>query len=167
MEVRAQAKYVSISPKKAREVADLVRGKNAKEALEMLKFMPQVSAKEIGKALKSAMANAETNFNLEKDALLVSRITVDGGPILKRWQPRAKGAAYEIKKRTSQLTVVVSGDVKTKKAKTEKKGKEASESLAKEKAEHKMEVERPQFDKTSGQGASADVKSNFFRRKTG
>jgi large subunit ribosomal protein L22 len=69
MEVKAIGKYISISPKKAREIADLVRGKKAAEARDLVRFMPQVSAREIGKVLKSAMANAETNFNLDKDAL--------------------------------------------------------------------------------------------------
>jgi large subunit ribosomal protein L22 len=170
MEVKAIGKYISISPKKAREIADLVRGKNASDSLSMLKFMPQVSAREIGKVIKSAMANAEVNFNLEKDALTISKITIDGGPTLKRWRPRAKGAAYEIKKRTSHIAVIVSGDIKTKKREEDKKAVKAEEkpkSVAREAEEHKIEVERPGFVKREQKGAKADVKSNFFRRKTG
>ncbi len=167
MEVKATGKYVSISPKKAREIADLVRGKNATDAFTMLRFMPQVSAKEIGKVIKSAMANAETNFNLEKSALVISRLTIDGGPTLKRWQPRAKGAAYEIKKRSSHITVVVSGDVKTKKPDTAKKADEKTVSVTSEAEEHKIEVERPGFVKKEEGARKADVKSTFFRRKTG
>jgi large subunit ribosomal protein L22 len=165
MEVKAIGKYISISPKKAREIADLVRGKNASDSLSMLKFMPQVSAREIGKVIKSAMANAEV-----KDALTISKITIDGGPTLKRWRPRAKGAAYEIKKRTSHIAVIVSGDIKTKKREEDKKAVKAEEkpkSVAREAEEHKIEVERPGFVKREQKGAKADVKSNFFRRKTG
>lgn len=166
MEVRAIGKYISISPKKAREIADLVRGKNAREAHTMLRFMPQVAARETRKVLASAMANAESNFNLDKDALVIAQITADGGPTLKRWQPRAKGAAYEIKKRTSHITIVVAGDVKTKK-KAEEAGKDKSESVSREAEDHKIEVERPNSVKREQVEKKADVKSNFFRRKTG
>lgn len=167
MEVKAIGKYVSISPKKAREIADLVRGKGAKDAETMLRFMPQVSAREIRKVIMSAMANAETNFNLDRDALLISRLTIDGGPTLKRWQPRAKGAAYEIKKRTSHIAVIVSGDVKTKKKGEASKDGKIAENLKSEEGEHKVEVERPEFMKKEKAAPKADVKSNFFRRKTG
>jgi large subunit ribosomal protein L22 len=171
MEVKAIGKYISISPKKAREIADLVRGKKAAEARDLVRFMPQVSAREIGKVLKSAMANAETNFNLDKDALTIASITVDGGPTLKRWQPRAKGAAYEIKKRTSHITVIVSGDVKTKKEDTGKKEEAKTtkmpESLEKEAGEHKVEIEKPGYMRKEQTAPKADVKSTFFRRKTG
>jgi large subunit ribosomal protein L22 len=164
MEVLAKGKYISISPKKAREIADLVRGKNAKGAYETLRFMPQGAAREIKKVLGSAMANAETNFNLDKDALTLSKITIDGGPTLKRWQPRAKGAAYEIKKRTSHIVVTVSGDVKTKKAQIPK-----NEDVKTDKPtdEHKVEMEKPEFMKKEQSGPKANVKSTFFRRKTG
>lgn len=171
MEVKAIGKYISISPKKARAIADLIRGKNATDASNTLRFMPQISAREIGKVLKSAMANAETNFNLDKDALTIAKITVDGGPTLKRWQPRAKGAAYEIKKRTSHLTVIVSGEVKTKKEEGKKKIEEIKtelpESLEKEAESHIKEVEKPGFIKREQTIPKADVKSTFFRRKTG
>lgn len=165
MEVIAKGKYISVSPKKAREIADLVRGKNARASLDMLRFMPQGAAREVKKVLASAMANAETNFNLDKEALTVSKITIDGGPSLKRWQPRAKGAAYEIKKRTSHIVVVVSGEVKTKKAADKKV--EATKSVEAEAEEHKMEIERPDFVKKEQVAPKADVKNTFFRRKTG
>lgn len=171
MEVKAIGKYISISPKKARAIADLIRGKKAQDASNMVRFMPQVSAREIGKVLKSAMANAETNFNLDKDALTIASITVDGGPTLKRWQPRAKGAAYEIKKRTSHITVIVAGEVKTKKEEGKKKDEDKSttlpESIEKEAEEHKIDAERSGFIKKEKAAPKADVKSTFFRRKTG
>jgi large subunit ribosomal protein L22 len=164
MEVIAKGKYISVSPKKAREIADLVRGKNAKNAFEMLRLMSQGAAREIKKVLGSAMANAETNFNLDKEALTLSKITIDGGPTLKRWQPRAKGAAFEIKKRTSHIVVTVSGDVKTKKAQAPKKEDTDKEATAED---HKVEMERPEFLKKEQSGPKANVKSTFFRRKTG
>jgi large subunit ribosomal protein L22 len=162
MEVIAKGKYIRLSPKKGRQIADLVRGKNAHESLNLLKSMPQGAAGIIRKVLASAMANAENNFNLDKDALVISGIMIDGGPVLKRWQPRAKGAAYEIKKRTSHVTVIVSGDVKTKKIaeKAEKKEKETTE-------DHKVEVERPEFLKKEKAANTAKVQNKIFRRKAG
>jgi large subunit ribosomal protein L22 len=162
MEVIAKGKFIRLSPKKGREIADLVRGQNAHTSLNMLKFMPQRAAKVIGKVLASAMSNAENNFNLEKDALVISAIMIDGGPVIKRWQPRAKGAAYEIKKRTSHVTVIVSGDVKTKKVaeKAEKKAEKTDE-------DHKVEVERPEYLKKEQAKGSVKAQNKIFRRKAG
>jgi large subunit ribosomal protein L22 len=166
MEVLAKAKYIRVSPKKVRQIADAIRGKNARTALEIVKAMPHSGAEVIKKVLASAMANAENNFNLDKDALTLSTITVDGGPTLKRWRPRAKGAASSIKKRTSHITVVVSGEIQTKVKKTETKEVKAHEKSGED--EHKIEVERPQFVEKKPQATKADVKTNkVFRRKTG
>lgn len=164
MEVIAKGNYIRLSPKKARQIADIIRGKNAHEAEVMLKLMPQKSAREIKKVLSSAMANAENNFNLEKNELVISKIMIDGGPVLKRWQPRAKGAAFEIKKRTSHISVIVSGDVKSKKAET-KKTEEVAEKETTE--EHKIEIEKPEFLKKEQAAQKVDVKNKIFRRKTG
>lgn len=165
MEVIAKGKYIRISPKKAREVADVIRGKNARVALEMVKAMPQASADVFKKVIASAMANAENNFNLDKDALTVSTVMVDGGPTLKRWQPRAKGAAFSIKKRTSHITLIVSGDVKTKIKKSEKTETEKIETESAKEA--KLEVERPAYMEKQNVAPRADVKTKMFRRKTG
>lgn len=116
MEVKAVEKYIRISPRKARLVADIVRGKNAKQALVTLQFTPKKAAGIIYKAVKSAVANAENNFNLEADGLTISKITIDNGPTLKRFRPRARGMAAHIRKRTSHVTVIVSGEKLTKKA---------------------------------------------------
>lgn len=113
MEVKAVEKYIRISPRKARLVADVVRGQNAKKSLVQLQFMPKKAAKIIYKALKSAIANAENNFNLDGETLVISKITVDNGPTLKRFRPRAKGMASHIRKRTSHVTVTVSDLNKT------------------------------------------------------
>jgi large subunit ribosomal protein L22 len=108
MEVRAVEKYIRISPKKARLVADMVRGQNAKKSLTLLKFVPKKAARIIYKALNSAVANAENNFNMDGNALVVTKISIDAGPSLKRFRPRARGMAAHLKKRTSHITVVVS-----------------------------------------------------------
>lgn len=110
MEVRALEKYIRISPKKARLVADVVRGQNAVSALTTLKFMPKKAAGIIYKALNSAISNAVNNYGLTKNDLIISKITVDSGPSLKRFRPRSKGMASPILKRTSHVTVVVAGD---------------------------------------------------------
>jgi len=109
MEVRALEKYIRISPKKARLVADVVRGQNAVSALTTLKFMPKKAAGIIYKALNSAISNAVNNYGLTKNDLVISKITVDSGPSLKRFRPRSKGMASPILKRTSHVTVVVAG----------------------------------------------------------
>jgi len=108
MEVKATAKYLRISPRKARQVVDLIRGKSAQEALTILQFIPKKSAEMVYKVLKSAVANAENNYNLDVDQLVVSKAFVDQGPTLKRVRPRAMGRGYLIRKRTSHITVAVS-----------------------------------------------------------
>ncbi|MCL2122217.1 MAG: 50S ribosomal protein L22 [Clostridiales bacterium] len=103
----ASAKYVRISPRKARAVIDLIRGKALREAEAILKFTVHKATEPIGKVLKSAAANAEHNFEMDKDLLYVKEAYVDGGPVLKRVMPRAQGRADIIKKRTSHITIIV------------------------------------------------------------
>ena len=107
MEVRAIAKYVRISPRKVRQVVDLIRGKDVREALAILKYMPKRSSTPIAKVVKSAAANAEHNYEMDKDSLYVAECYVDQGPTIKRSQPRAMGRADVLRKRTSHITVVV------------------------------------------------------------
>ena len=107
MEVKATAKFVRISPFKLRSPIELVKGKNAEEALTQLKFMPLKAAGIISKTLKSAIANAEHNNDLDVDSLIVKNIIVDQGPAMKRFRPRARGRATRILKRTSHITVIV------------------------------------------------------------
>lgn len=108
MEVAAKLKTVRISPQKARLVADQVRGESVDKALEILTFSAKKSARIIKKLLESAIANAEHNEGADIDELKVSTIYVDAGPVYKRIQPRAKGRANRILKRTSHITVCVS-----------------------------------------------------------
>ncbi len=107
MEVKAQAKFVRIAPRKVRVVMDLIRGKDTGEALSILRFIPKRASGIITKVLRSALANAEHNYELDKDGLYVSRAYVDEGPTLKRFRPRAFGRAARIRKRTSHLTIIL------------------------------------------------------------
>lgn len=106
-QTRAVAKYIRIAPRKVRLVVDLVRGKRVNEALAILKFTPRGASPVVEKVLRSAIANAENNHNMDTDRLYVKEIFVDPGPTLKRFHPRAQGRAYSIMKRTSHITVVV------------------------------------------------------------
>ena len=108
MEVQAIARNIRISPRKVRIVADLIRGKSAGEALSILRNTPKAASSVVEKALRSAMANAENNNNMNIDSLYISTIFVDAGPIMKRVHPRSRGQAFGIMKRTSTLTVKVS-----------------------------------------------------------
>jgi large subunit ribosomal protein L22 len=107
MEARARARYVRVTPMKARRVVDLVRGLPAAEAQAILRFAPQAASEPVGKVLDSAIANATNNNNLDANDLFVSEIYVDEGPTMKRFRPRARGSANRIRKRTSHITVVV------------------------------------------------------------
>ena len=126
MEARAQARYVRVTPMKARRVVDLIRGLPAAEAQAILHYAPQAASEPVGKVLDSAIANATNNFKLDPDTLVVREAYVDEGPTLKRFRPRAQGRAYRIRKRTSHITIVLATPdhlVDDKAAKAEKAGK--------------------------------------------
>ena len=105
--VRATAKYVRVTPQKARLVADQVRGKPVTEATALLQFSPRGAARDIQKLIESAMANAENNHELIAEEMRVERITVDEGPTLRRWRARARGRATRIDKRTCHVSVAL------------------------------------------------------------
>lgn len=105
MPVTAKLRYLRIAPRKVRLVADLIRGKSVEEAQTILNFIQKKPASVLAKLLKSAIANAKNNFQLKPENLYISKITVDEGPKLKRWMPRARGQAYEIQKKTSHITI--------------------------------------------------------------
>jgi large subunit ribosomal protein L22 len=107
MEAKAVAKYIRVSPQKARLVVDLVRGKKIDEAKKILQFTRKYSAGIINKVLKSAVANAKQNPNIDESILYVKDIFVDQGPSLKRWRARAQGRAASIKKRMSHITIIL------------------------------------------------------------
>ncbi len=107
MEARAVAKYVRVSPLKVRQAAELIAGRSVKDAQAMLRFSPSRSAQVVAKVLNSAVANAENNLDLDRNDLVVARAYVDKGPSFKRMQPRARGRADILTKRSSHITVVV------------------------------------------------------------
>lgn len=108
MQAKAVARTVRIAPRKVRLVIDLIRGKKIGEALAILEFTPKAASPVLTKVLKSAIANAEHNYDMDINELVVSEAYANEGPTLKRFRPRAKGAASAINKRTSHITIVVS-----------------------------------------------------------
>ncbi len=107
MEVKATAKHMRISAQKVRKIVDAIKGKPAEAGLNALKFMPQKSAGIVHKILRSAIANADQNAELDVDSLMIKNIIVDEGPTLKRFRARARGRGSRILKRTSHITVIV------------------------------------------------------------
>jgi large subunit ribosomal protein L22 len=107
MEARAIARYVRVSPRKARLIVDLIRGKSVPDAQAILRFSPQAASEVVEKVLNSAVANAERNLHTPAENLIVSTTYVDEGPTIKRIRPRAMGRAFRINKRTSHITVIV------------------------------------------------------------
>lgn len=107
MEAKAIARYIRISPLKVGFICNEIRGKQIDDALAILKFTPKKGAKVLEKVLNSAVANAENNFNMDRDRLYVSEAFANDGPHMKRWRPKARGMAYPILKRSSHIGVSV------------------------------------------------------------
>ena len=107
MEARAHLKYARISPRKVKIVCDLIRGKDVNTAMAILMQTPKAASEPLVKLLKSAVANAENNFGMDVEKLVISQVFATPGPILKRMRPRAQGRAYRINKRTSHVTLAV------------------------------------------------------------
>jgi len=107
MESRAVARHIRIAPRKVRLVVDLIRGKSVGEAIAILRNTPKAGSPVVEKVLRSAIANAEHNYSMDVDQLIVSKIFVDQGTTLKRFHPRSQGRAFSILKHSSHVTVVV------------------------------------------------------------
>lgn len=107
MEVKAVAKYIRVSPQKVKKVTDLIQGKPAGEAVQILNFTRKGTVTEVTKVLKSALANAKNNFGLNSDSLYVKKALVGKGPILKRTKPRARGRSDLMRRRSSHITIVL------------------------------------------------------------
>ena len=107
MEARAKATFERIAPRKVKIVLDLIRNKPADEAMAILKFTPKAACEPVAKLLKSAVANAENNFDMDVTRLYVAECSVSQGPTLKRIRPRAQGRAFRINKKTSHITLVL------------------------------------------------------------
>jgi large subunit ribosomal protein L22 len=107
IEVKAVSRFVRISPQKVRALTDAVKGKPVETALDALKFMPQRAAGVVEKAMRSAVANADSQYNLDVDNLVVRNVIADQGPMLKRFRARARGRGTRILKRTAHVTVIL------------------------------------------------------------
>jgi len=107
MEARAQARYVRVTPMKARRVVNMIRGMSALEAQAVLRYAEQGASEPVGKLLKSAMSNASNNLNIDPSNMYIAEAFVDEGPTMKRIRPRAQGRAYRIDKRTSHITLIL------------------------------------------------------------
>ncbi len=170
MSVQAKLRYTRTSPRKVRLVVNLIRGLQVDEAEKVLQFTVKRSAKPILKLLKSAVANAEHNFNLKKEDLYITEIKVDGGPTIKRFRPRARGVAFPIEKRTSHISITVGEIGKEGKERKKKKEKiektyqqekpkeeivEKSKTKQKDESQSKEKIKKPQGEK-----------KQIFRRKS-
>ena len=183
MEIKAQVKFVRMSPRKTRWVIDLVRGLDVSEAINQLQFMTKAAAMPVLKLLNSGIANAVNNFKLKKENLYIKSISVDGGPVLKRWRPRAFGRAAPIRKRSAHINLVLGERVESERPKEEMKDTlekpKVVETLktftSKEKA--KEEARETEADSKKQKEKSAPVKGEvkktrgflkkIFPRKTG
>ena len=110
MDAKATLRYARITPRKAKRVVDLIKGKKAGEALITLRFMPYRGAQFIEKILKSAMSNAEQKKAVNPEEMVISKAFVNQGPVMKRMEPRAMGRANVIRKRSSHITLILSGE---------------------------------------------------------
>ena len=110
MEIKSYSKYMRISPKKVREVARILPGRKANEGVALLKFIPRKAARMLDKTLKSAMANAENNANLNAEDLFISEAIVEEGPAMKRFRPCARGSAHPYKKRMSHIRIALTDE---------------------------------------------------------
>ncbi|TSA57975.1 50S ribosomal protein L22 [bacterium] len=167
MEVKASLKYLRISPRKVRLVADLMRGLPVKVAEANLLHIPKRSCNPLLKLLKSAIANAEHNFGLDKNNLFIRAIRVDEGPALKRSRPRARGAAFPIKKRTSHifLTLKEIKETKAKKEKVKEEEKEIKQVKKTTKIKGPANIKKPELRKEEKRAKISVPKQRIFRRK--
>ena len=180
MVITAKLRHLRIAPRKVRLVADLIRGKKIEEAQKILNFTVKGASRPLFKLLKQAEANAKNNFQLDPINLYVSRITVDEGPKLKRWMPRARGQTYEIQKKTSHITIILDELIKKKtKAKMAKRvkptavsemvGKPSFAKASEGKEEIIIKPEKPKFklekELPKPKSEEGGVMRRIFRRK--
>ncbi len=140
-EVKAKLRFLRIGPRKVRLVADLIRGRQVVESENILRVLNKKAARPVLKLMLSAIANAEHNYEMKKEDLVITKITVDEGPILKRWMPRAQGRATSIRKRTSHINIFLLGEApEKKKAVKKEKASEKEEPVKKDKDPEKKEA---------------------------
>ena len=160
MEARAQARYVRVTPMKARRVIDLIRGMQAGDAQDVLRFAPQAASEPVGKVLASAIANATNNHGMQARDLVIAQAFVDEGPTLKRIRPRAQGRAYRVGKRTSHITVVVSDGVVIEQDVRPAKAKAATPPAPKTAEKAAQEVDREEVDREEDLGHERSQKTS-------
>jgi large subunit ribosomal protein L22 len=124
MEVKSTSKYVRLSPKKARDVAREIQGLPVSSALDILNFTPKKAAQLIGKTLKTAIADAENNFSLDTNSLVIKEAVIGAAPSLRRYKPRAKGSAGPIIRRSSHISITLTGSAPEKKRRAARKSAE-------------------------------------------
>lgn len=160
MDVTSTYKMARISARKARDVAREIQGLPVSAALDILNFTPRKAAELFGKTMKTALADAENNFGLSLDRLIVKEATAGEGPVFKRFKPRARGSASAIRKRTAHLRVVLSDEVpETKAEKTKAKKKTAKKKVAAEKTESAGKEKKKSAAKSEKEGAKTKKKT--------
>jgi len=166
METRAQARFVRISPRKARLVVGLVRGAKIEEARDQLSVLPKKASEIVLKVLNSAVANAEHNNHKKAEDLIISQAYVDEGPTLKRWRPRAFGRAAQIRKRTSHITIFVGDKKDAKKATADKKkNADGADSTDKNKTPNKSDKDGKKDTRNKKQDTNKAQKTNLKEEK--
>ncbi len=159
MEIKAKAKYIRISPKKLRLLADLVRGLPVDQALTELEFSGKLTRRPLTKLINSAVSNAQENFKLQKDNLYLKEIKIDDGPILRRWRPRAFGRATMIRKRSSHISLVLDEKVPTVRPAEPRKSPTKQVKLDKDKKEDVVKVEDfDEFKDLAGQDQAVEAR---------
>lgn len=166
MPFTVKLKYLRIAPRKVRLISDLIRGKSAEEAQNILSFTTKRATLPLLKLLKSAIVNAKNNFQVEESNLYISKILVDEGPKYKRWMPRARGQASEIQKKTSHIIIVLDEIVKKpKKSQKIKKSEKVSEIKKEIKEEIKKDIVSKEDFKISAEQAKPKPKLEIIKPK--
>lgn len=169
MEIKAKLQYLRIAPRKVRLVADSIRRKTVQESRNILNFSVKGAARPLMKLLNSAVANAKNNSSIEEENLYIAKITVDEGPKIKRWQPRSRGQAFEIQRKTSHVSLILKEIEKSKAKKLKKKEtrpKSSKQTREIEKSEEKIK-EKIKFRPTKEfkKPERTKIASRVFRRK--
>ncbi|OBK92953.1 50S ribosomal protein L22 [Mycobacterium sp. 1245499.0] len=163
----AKARFVRVSPRKARRVIDLVRGRSVADALDILRWAPQAASEPVAKVIASAAANAQNNNGLDPATLVVATVYADEGPTAKRIRPRAQGRAFRIRKRTSHITVVVEsrpgkdqGPAKSSRARRAEASKAAAKAPAKKAPANKAPAKKAATKAPAKKAAKAEAKTS-------
>lgn len=166
MEIKAKNNYLRISPRKVRALCDLIRDMEIEEAEIQLENSTKKAARPVNKLLKSAIANAENNFEINKENLQIKEIAADKGPTMKRWRPRAFGRTTPIDKKTTHLTITLAPKKETEPASKKKKKEKEQIQTKKEAPKQKKSFSNKPQDQKQQKGPQKEKKDSFFRRKS-